>query len=297
MVSRVAPILASLPAENSNVHYCANLIEQACACGSPTLFSDLLKRDECWPKREKGKHKRAVEKMFEEANFLSSYEISATCKNPLQEDWDWCRHSARVVLGLAQDFAVRFAAEKKRAGVLDFHDLEQLTLNLLCLDKTNEPISLALELQERFDYVFVDEYQDINQAQDLILSLVSRPQPGNRFLVGDVKQSIYRFRQANPAIFQAYIQNVNQWKSLSLQENFRSHEGILNFINPLFGWLMQRDVGGITYDHKAQLVFGDKGNRKDMQALPGNTPTVELNLLVTSKDSASSQENSEGEEK
>mgnify|MGYP002352405341 CR=1 FL=1 len=104
---------------------------------------------------------------------------------------------------------------------------------------------MAEQLRRQFDLVFVDEYQDINEAQDTILRALSREGPAaNRFLVGDVKQSIYRFRLADPRIFQEYTVAWNQGhdrqRVLHLADNFRSHERILDFVNRLFGALMQQ---------------------------------------------------------
>jgi ATP-dependent helicase/nuclease subunit A len=151
--------------------------------------------------------------------------------------------------------------------------------------------------------VFVDEYQDINAAQDLIISGVSRGaiggELGNRFLVGDIKQSIYGFRQADPSIFREYLRAAEvekKWRAVFLSDNFRSHEGILNFINPIFGWLMQENVGGITYDAKAALKFGGKEGRGELAMREGERMPVELHLLMTSKETSGDPEEEETED-
>jgi ATP-dependent helicase/nuclease subunit A len=110
---------------------------------------------------------------------------------------------------------------------------------------------------------------------------VSGPSPGNRFLVGDVKQSIYRFRLADPAIFRRYEES---WRAgqgglrIPLADNFRSHEGILNFINPLFGEIMRPSVGGVGYDGDAQLRFGNAAQRSPLSA-SASGPRVELHVV------------------
>jgi ATP-dependent helicase/nuclease subunit A len=107
-----------------------------------------------------------------------------------------------------------------------------------------------------------------------------------------VKQSIYRFRQADPTIFQQYIQRQG-WKTIPLSENFRSHEGLLNFVNPLFRWLMKREFGGLEYTEEAALKFGNAAERVEMQAIPGARPSVELHLLLTDQEPERDDNNEE----
>ncbi len=148
-------------------------------------------------------------------------------------------------------FAARYAALKEEDGLIDFSDMEQLTLKVL----KNEGI--AREYRERFRCVFVDEYQDINPAQEAILSAVSR---GNRFMVGDVKQSIYRFRQAEPGIFlekyRGYRGEGGKYR-IDLNSNFRSRTAVLDLTNMVFSELMRGGaVGEIDYSDNAALISG-----------------------------------------
>ncbi|MBR6108136.1 MAG: UvrD-helicase domain-containing protein [Clostridia bacterium] len=165
-------------------------------------------------------------------------------------------------------FTERFAAFKQEEGLIDFNDMEQLTLRIL----RNERI--ADEYRRRFKAVFVDEYQDINPAQEAILSAVSS---SNRFMVGDVKQSIYRFRQAEPAIF---LEKYNTYKGedgrfrIDLNANFRSRPIILEAANALFSKLMRGgSVGEIDYSDNASLVSGFAA----VEGAPRGT--VELTLI------------------
>ena len=152
---------------------------------------------------------------------------------------------------LVSAFSERFRALKEEAGVIDFNDMEQLTLKVL------KEESVASEYRSRFRCVFVDEYQDINPAQEAIISAVSRD---NRFMVGDVKQSIYRFRQAEPAIFLDKYRNFkgeNGHFRIDLNSNFRSRTAILDAANLLFSQLMLGErVGEIDYSDNASLVSG-----------------------------------------
>ena len=137
-----------------------------------------------------------------------------------------------ALLQLAQNFSARFAARKRDDGVLDFHDLEQFALKLLWNFETEKPTATAERWREKLRFVFVDEYQDINAAQDKIISALSRDgTDANRFLVGDVKQSIYRFRLADPKIFRDYAKNWRgeNGQTIPLTENFRSRESLSQF--------------------------------------------------------------------
>ncbi len=173
-----------------------------------------------------------------------------------------------VLSELTRAFGERFTELKEEAGAIDFSDMEQLTLRVLRIP------AVAAEYRERFHSVFVDEYQDINPAQEAILSAVSRD---NRFMVGDVKQSIYRFRQAEPAIF---MEKYNGYKGLDghyrvdLNSNFRSRTAVLDSVNLVFSQLMKGEsVGEIDYSDNAALISG-----RDNAALsdPGEVELVFL---------------------
>ena len=193
-----------------------------------------------------------------------------------------------ALLDLARQFSARFGQAKRDLGGVDFADLEQLALRLLWHSETDTATLLARQLQNRFHHIFVDEYQDINQAQDTILRAVSRPgAQANRFLVGDVKQSIYRFRLARPDIFRACEENWRtqpaEGRRLPLAENFRSREGILMFVNRFFAALMRPEAGGVTYDDDAQLRFGDRENR---QGLAGETAEARVEFHLIAKEAS-----------
>lgn len=183
-----------------------------------------------------------------------------------------------ALVQLAQQFTARFAEAKRQLGGVDFSDLEQFALRLLRDDATG----VARHCRAHFTHVCVDEYQDINAAQDAILRLVSgEGASANRFLVGDLKQSIYRFRLASPHIFASYakdwrggdLQSPPPGVVIALSDNFRSREAILNFVNPLFRALMRESIGGVAYDAEAELKFGG--------TVPAAGPrAVELHLLT-----------------
>src|SRR5581483_9587370 len=145
--------------------------------------------------------------------------------------WNWVRSQMTTLLELAREFTVAYSDAKRELGVVDFHDLEQHALALLWDRQTKQPSAVARQWREKLRFVFVDEYQDINEAQDAILKALSRDgAAANRFLVGDVKQSIYRFRLADPRIFQDYVQawgSGGAGQAIPLVDNFRSREAVL----------------------------------------------------------------------
>ena len=183
---------------------------------------------------------------------------------------------ARLVK-LTEEFRARFTELKASDGLIDFNDMEQLTLKIL----RNE--SIANEYRSRFRCVFVDEYQDINPAQEAILRAVSRE---NRFMVGDVKQSIYRFRQAEPKIFLEKLSAQKRGEKperIDLNANFRSRPAILEAVNALFSELMLGgNVGEVSYEKEDELVPGLPLNEGD--------PTGEVELVLIDPEAAPSDE-------
>ncbi len=167
----------------------------------------------------------------------------------------------RAFLRLVDAITAEYDAAKREIGVVDFSDLERKTLDLLC-DESN---GVAARLREQYRFVLVDEYQDINPVQAEILRRVSREdeaRPANLFTVGDVKQSIYRFRLAEPAIFLDRLKapmhetagDDARMIRIDLLENFRSRPGVIAAANAIFERLMAVDLGDIAYDEHARLL-------------------------------------------
>ncbi|EMG34680.1 helicase-exonuclease AddAB subunit AddA [Streptococcus oralis] len=152
------------------------------------------------------------------------------------------------------DFVEAYRERKRQESVVEFADISYYTIEIL----ENFP-QVRKAYQERFHEVMVDEYQDTNHIQERMLELLSNGH--NRFMVGDIKQSIYRFRQADPQIFnekfQRYAQNPKEGKLILLKENFRSSLEVLSATNDVFGRLMGQEVGEINYDSMHQLVFAN----------------------------------------
>ena len=174
-----------------------------------------------------------------------------------------------VFLSLVADFSRAYDDAKTEQNALDFADLERLTLRALKVDGTNPsmPTPLARSFHQQFKHVLVDEYQDINQVQDEILSLVSREcfagqgsLPPNLFCVGDVKQSIYRFRLAEAQQFlnrrDTYSLPDSHGQVIDLQTNFRSRGPLLHVINGIFERLMTQQAADLDYDDTQKLSAG-----------------------------------------
>ena len=178
------------------------------------------------------------------------------------------RRAAPLVAALvraAQTFADSCFAAKCAEKVLDYADYEHLTLDLL-LDEHNERTPLCRTVSSHYRAVLVDEYQDTNALQDAIYFALARPEADNLFFVGDIKQSIYRFRLADPSIF---VGKQQQWKphpqpapapaTLALDANFRSAPGVIAGINYLFETFFSKGLGGVDYgDGQRRVVGGDK---------------------------------------
>lgn len=166
---------------------------------------------------------------------------------------------------LVQDFDEAFRKAKTTRGLVDFNDLEHYCLQILTENGPEgpSPSVVALELRRQIVEVMVDEYQDTNAVQEEILRLVSRQGEvsSNLFMVGDVKQSIYRFRLAEPGLFLDKYMNYpapagGPDRRLDLAKNFRSRRSVVNAVNFVFRRLMTPEIGKLPYDHRAELVYG-----------------------------------------
>ena len=161
---------------------------------------------------------------------------------------------AKTFQTFMSDFVEAYRERKRQENAFEFADISHFTIEIL----ENFP-QVREAYQERFHEVMVDEYQDTNHIQERMLELLSNGH--NRFMVGDIKQSIYRFRQADPQIFnekfQRYTKNPQEGKLILLKENFRSSSEVLSATNHVFERLMDQEVGEINYDSMHQLVFAN----------------------------------------
>ena len=194
---------------------------------------------------------------------------------------------AKTFQTFMSDFVEAYRERKHQENAFEFADISHYTIEIL----ENFP-QVRETYQERFHEVMVDEYQDTNHIQERMLELLSNGH--NRFMVGDIKQSIYRFRQADPQIFnekfQSYAHNPKEGKLILLKENFRSSSEVLSATNDVFGRLMDQEVGEINYDSMHQLVFA---NTK----LTPNLDNKAEFLLYDKDDSGQEEEESDADTK
>ena len=179
-------------------------------------------------------------------------------------------------------FLERYQKEKEERAVLDFSDLEHFALKLLYQDGQHS--ALADELAKSYREILVDEYQDSNLVQEYIVRALSQERFGkpNVFQVGDVKQSIYRFRMARPELFLEKYHDEN-YPKIFLRKNFRSDEGVLSAVNTLFFKIMKKDFGGIEYDLENSLFLGKlrtEEARQEEDSITGRQRRDQTELLL-----------------
>ena len=166
------------------------------------------------------------------------------------------------VVRLTKQFADEFAAAKRRKNLVDFHDVEHFALQILVDEEAEKAKKTAEEFRDTFEEIMIDEYQDSNEVQETLLRSISREERGenNIFMVGDVKQSIYRFRLARPELFMkkydSYSLEESTTQRIDLHKNFRSREEVLTCTNDIFYKIMARSLGNVEYDAEAALYPG-----------------------------------------
>lgn len=184
----------------------------------------------------------------------------------------------KVIANITKDIIKYFQSLKQQKRIIDFSDYEHLALDILTDDDGN-PSEIALQYRDHFDEILVDEYQDTNRVQEAIISCIKRGEEhnGNLFMVGDVKQSIYKFRQAEPELFiekykRFYDPNIASGEVIDLSKNFRSRKEVLDNTNYIFSHMMDEVVGEIEYNDEAKLYYGAD---YDAQHTP-----LEMDILV-----------------
>jgi len=205
-----------------------------------------------------------------------------------------------ALLRLLLEFDSVYSEEKRRRGVVDFSDLEHLTLSLLVDISSGKKTELTKNISGRYREILVDEYQDVNAVQEYIFSALSN-NSSNVFMVGDVKQSIYRFRLADPSIFLSKYNKYTEFDfdnetnectygglKIHLSQNFRSGDGIIEAVNQVFKRIMSTGFGDIEYSVREELIAGRAG-AKGKQGKKGKpysdrsiNSSVEMDVLCMS---------------
>ncbi|WP_084159144.1 helicase-exonuclease AddAB subunit AddA [Paenibacillus taiwanensis] len=194
---------------------------------------------------------------------------------------------------VVQAFGERYELAKRAKGLLDFSDLEHYCLRILrTKDSTaahTYPSDAAVQYRDQFVEILLDEYQDTNMVQEAIVNLITREGVGNRFMVGDVKQSIYRFRLAEPGLFLSKYElyrpgDEGEGARIDLARNFRSRKQVVDAVNMLFKQVMNKQVAELEYDQAAELQFG-AAYYPEVSASAGQSQSVAAELLLIEKGS------------
>lgn len=196
----------------------------------------------------------------------------------------------KSVSDILKRFIHKYQTKKKNVDIIDFNDIEHFALSILTEKGENDtliPSSIAKIYSEKFEEIFIDEYQDSNLTQEVLLTAISKD-GNNRFMVGDIKQSIYKFRQARPDIFlekyDKYSTDISKAdKKILLHKNFRSRGEVLDATNYIFEHIMGKTVGGLEYGEAERLNLGGyfKENTDDKVIVGG---PADLHLIYKDKD-------------
>ena len=231
----------------------------------------------------------AVKEQFNALRDLVKEEVKGFCKlipcteTEYQADLQAQAPLVEALFDLTKAFYEALDAEKQELNIGDFSDFAYLTLRLVS-DEDGNPTPFATDFSAQFEEIMLDEYQDTNRLQDLIFRCISR-NGKNLFLVGDLKQSIYRFRNADPAVFlekkEAFFpyDGVHYPAFISLSQNFRSREGVTSGVNAVFEKLMTRELGNVAYDMQERLNCG-----AIYPDLPDSPPETALQLIHLNKE-------------
>ena len=199
------------------------------------------------------------------------------------------------LLDLVKEFKARYDETKEEKRLMDFHDLEHHALKILVDRETKQPTRVAEQYQEYFAELMVDEYQDSNEVQETILRSICKREPDapNIFMVGDVKQSIYKFRMARPELFMekydTYSLEDSLYQRIDLDKNFRSRGVVLDTVNEIFRVIMHRSLGNVEYDEHAALHLGNTGFLETERT----SSTTELLLYVPEEEEAEQKESTQ----
>ena len=246
------------------------------------------------PEQDEDKKTQAKTFREEEKDIIKELSARYFCwsEDELLELLYCCRSPVENLVKLTCGFQEKFSQKKREKNILDFTDMEHFALNIL-MDEEGNPSQAARELSEKYEEVMVDEYQDSNLVQEMITTMVSgwAQDRKNIFMVGDVKQSIYRFRLARPELFmekyKTYSTEDSREQKIELHKNFRSRAQVLESVNYIFRRIMGEDLGGITYDDNNALYPGAD--------FPEGGEFLKTEVLLVEKDSEELQDEDSGQ--
>ncbi len=199
--------------------------------------------------------KTSISDLLKDIKALCSY----TSKSDIKDFILLTKNNLQVIITIILDFTKRIKAYKYTKDAYEFNDIAIMAINIV----KNNP-DIQTELRNSFQEIMIDEYQDTSDLQEEFISLIEK---NNVYMVGDIKQSIYRFRNANPYIFKnkydTYSQDDNPSQKIDLNKNFRSRKEVLDNINIIFNLIMDDQIGGADYIKSHQMIFGNTSYLKD----------------------------------
>ena len=262
------------------------------------LYQDLnSKAWQSWPRKSKmsEEEKEAKERAkairdLAKANFTELQKLVRTNSKETTSDINAMYTTLKAIQNLVLKFEKEFAKRKREKNIVDFNDIEHLALKIL-VDDDGNPTEIAKKYD--FNEIEIDEYQDSNSVQEYILNSVSNGH--NIFMVGDVKQSIYKFRQANPKLFMSKYneyklpennenRDVKQNTKILLYKNFRSRKNILDITNLVFNNIMSKKLGEIEYTEEEALNLGASFDEPTIDC------ETELNIIETNDESSETED-------
>jgi len=213
-------------------------------------------------------------------------QVSSFTSEKISEEMKKLYPAMNSLVNLVIEFSKKYSLKKREKNIIDFNDIEHFCIDILT-EKGDHgevlPSKAALMYREKFEEIYIDEYQDSNMVQELILTTISRK--NNIFMVGDVKQSIYRFRQAKPELFlekyNTYEEEGSRERKILLYKNFRSRREIIDGVNYIFKSTMSVEVGELEYDDREKLTLGAEYLEGEGILCGG---PIELHLIESSKD-------------
>ena len=218
------------------------------------------KSGECEEERELFKQNRKdIKKIIDGYKEVFSTEISELCRK-----MESTCHAVEALADATRLYHCKLEESKRERKIITFSDMEHLSLRILLKKEGDTYVAtdVAKDYRTIYDEIMIDEYQDSNYIQELLLRSISGEDDGifNRFMVGDIKQSIYRFRNANPELFiqkyESYPEDGDKCIRIDLSDNFRSRREVLSGVNAIFERVMSKDMGGVDYDDAAALHYG-----------------------------------------
>lgn len=257
---------------------------------APDYITDIKKRADDIRKSAKKTIQNMVSSVFRKEN------------DDIKEEIKYLYKIVKSISETVLKFEEVYSNNKRDKGIIDFNDIEHFALKILTEKDENGntiPSDIALSYRDKFYEIFIDEYQDSNFVQEVLLSNIAKIKTPNRFMVGDVKQSIYRFRQAKPEIFLQKYSDYDTEKGalhrkIMLYKNFRSREEVVNCANYIFENTMSKQIGDIDYTEEERLNLGASfKENEDENAIVGGPSEIHIIQTKTSLNNSKDDEEKE----